>query len=294
MSKILQYIIFFFLISLSHLKFNKRSYNLRIMTFNIHYGTTIDNIFDIEAIAQDIKKSNADIVCLQEVAQNWDSSSQYKDLIKIISEITGMEYHYCPIYNKTSSRGPEYPREMFGVAILSKYKISEKYNHIISRWSSQKGDPQPGEPGFPSQFPGFGQIIIDLGDDRRFQVYNTHLDYRAEIPKGLNTTMRAIQVKEMLRIMQLDKYPTVLTGDFNANKEAKDVFDPLLNVLDDKWDVKSKGQGYTFDCRNPSNRIDYIFINRGFNIEVKDMMLINTQTSDHLPVVYDLVVTYDK
>ena len=47
-------------------------------------------------------------------------------------------------------------------AILSKYKILESHDYILSRWSTQQGDPQPVEPGFPSQFHGFGHLILDI------------------------------------------------------------------------------------------------------------------------------------
>ena len=44
--------------------------SLRIMTFNIHFGNTINNEFDILKISKVIKGSKSDIVCLQEVDNN--------------------------------------------------------------------------------------------------------------------------------------------------------------------------------------------------------------------------------
>lgn len=275
-----------FILLLFLLSFSKSSKNVRIMTFNIHFGNTINNEFDILEIAKVIKDSNSDIVCLQEVDNYWSSRSEYESLIKIISIKADLPYYiYNPIYDKPSSRGAEYPNEQFGTAILSRYKIVESHDYILSRWSSQKGDPQPGEPGFPSQYHGFGHVILDI-EGKNFSVYNTHLDYRANPPEGYEETMRAIQVREMLKIIDF-KYPTVLTGDMNADFSAKDVFDPLLERFDDSWSIAGEGSGLSFPCIDPYIRIDYILFNKYSHIQVKNAFLIQTQVSDHLPVVVD-------
>ena len=280
-------LLLYYIILFTILSFSKSSKSLRIMTFNIHFGNTINNIYDILNISQVIKNSNSDIVCLQEVDNNWSPRSHYDSLIQIISKEANLPYYiYNPIYDKNSSHGHLFPNEQFGTAILSKYKILESHDYIISRWSSQKGDPQPGDPGFPSQYHGFGHLILDI-DGTNFSVYNTHLDYRADPPKGFNETMRAIQVREMLSIINF-KYPTILTGDMNADFSAKDVFEPLLEKFDDAWSIAGEGSGLTFPCINPYIRIDYILVNKKSSIQVKNAFLIDTQVSDHLPVIADI------
>ena len=277
----------YFILFLCLLSFSKSTKSVRVMTFNIHFGNTINNEFDILEIAEVIKDSNSDIVCLQEVDNYWSSRSEYESLIKIISEKADLPYYiYNPIYDKPSSRGAEYPNEQFGTAILSRYKIIESHDYILSRWSSQKGDPQPGEPGFPSQYHGFGHVILDI-EGKNFSVYNTHLDYRADPPEGYEETMRAIQVREILNIIDF-KNPAILTGDMNADFSAKDVFDPLLEHFYDSWSIAGEGSGLSFPCVDPYIRIDYVLFNKNSNIQVKNAFLIQTQVSDHLPVVVDL------
>ena len=278
----LYYFIFFEIFS-----FSKSLKRLRIMTFNIHFGNTINNEFDILDISQVIKDSESDIVCLQEVDNYWSSRSYYQNLIQIISEEANLPYYiYNPIYNKKSSRGEEYPNEQFGTAILSKYKILESHDYIISRWSSQQGDPQPGESGFPSQYQGFGHVILDI-NGTNISVYNIHLDYRDNPPEGYTETMRAIQVREILNIINY-KYPTILTGDMNADFSSKDVFVPLLEKFDDSWSMAGDGSGFSFPCNDPYIRIDYILVNKRSCIRVKNSFLINTKVSDHLPVLADI------
>ena len=277
----------FYLIFLNIFIYSYTLKSLRIMTFNIHFGNTINNEFDILNISKVIKDSGSEVVCLQEVDNFWSSRSEYESLISIISKYAGLPFYiYNPIYNKKSSRGDQYPNEQFGTAILSKYKILESHDYIISRWSSQEGDPKPGEPGFPSQYHGFGHVILDINGSN-FSVYNTHLDYRANPPEGYNETMRAIQVREMLNIINY-KYPTILTGDMNADLSAKDVFSPLLQYFYDSWSIAGEGEGLSFPCIDPYIRIDYILFNKNSKIIIKKVYNIQTQASDHLPVVADI------
>ena len=91
----------------------------------------------------------------------------------------------------------------------------------------------------------------------------------------------------MLNIIDF-KYPAVLTGDMNADFLAKDVFDPLLERFYDSWSIAGEGSGLSFPCVDPYIRIDYVLFNKNSNIQVKNAFLIQTQVSDHLPVVVDL------
>ena len=62
MKNLLYYFLLLYLLSYSiSLK------HVRIMTFNIHFGNSANNEFDILRISKVIKGSKSDIVCLQEV-----------------------------------------------------------------------------------------------------------------------------------------------------------------------------------------------------------------------------------
>ena len=255
------------------------------MTYNIHYGNNIDNEYNIELIAKVIKESKAELICLQEVDNNWGTRSHYENLIKIISKITGYHYFYAPIYDKPSHRGTSYPNEQFGVGFLSKYKIIKSYNYNISRWSTQKDDPQPGDKNFPPKKGGFGHILIDV-NGKLISVYNTHLDYRPTPPPGYEKSIREIQVKEMLEIINKNSYPIILMGDMNTDISSKEIFEPLFEYFNDAWTMGSKGKGYSFPSNNPNIRIDYILTSK--DIIVKSGNLIQTTVSDHLPVVINI------
>ena len=272
----------FFLISSNSLT---NTITLRLMTYNIHYGNNIDNEYNIELIAKVIKESKAELICLQEVDKNWGTRSHYENLIEIISKITGYYYFYAPIYDKPSQRGISYPNEQFGVGFLSKYKIIDSYNYNISRWSTQKDDPQPGDINFPPKKGGFGHILIDV-NGKIISVYNTHLDYRPNPPPGYEKSIREIQVKEMLEIINKNTFPIILMGDMNTDTSSKEIFEPLFEYFNDGWIMGSKDKGNSFPSNNPNIRIDYILISK--DVIVKNANLIETTVSDHLPVIIDI------
>lgn len=247
-------------------------------------------MYDLQSIADVITSSGADIVCLQEVDVNWGERSNYDDTLAILAEMTGMESFYAYIYDKPSSSEGS-PNERFGVAFLSKYPIVSSANHEITRWRTQEGDPQPGDPGFPGTKPGFGEILVNV-NSVYVRFYNTHLDYRGEYPEGYPHTIRLDQVNDMLRIMDTYTYPTVLMGDMNADASdptAAEVFDPLLEKFNDAWALAGKGDGNSYPSDNPDRRIDYILTTPS-SVETVNAFEINTQASDHRPVVADLLI----
>ena len=54
---------------------------VRVMSYNIHFGQSLENVYDLQSIADVITSSGADIVCLQEVDVNWGKRSNYDDTI---------------------------------------------------------------------------------------------------------------------------------------------------------------------------------------------------------------------
>lgn len=274
---------------------------LRVMTYNIHFGQNAENVYDLQAIADVITASKADVVCLQEVDVNWGTRSNYDNTLSMLAQMTGMSSYNAFIYDKPSSRGAEYPNERFGVAFLSKYPIISSANHEITRWSTQDGDPQPGDANFPGTKPGFGEIVVDV-DGVKVRFYNTHLDYRAQPPEGYPSTIRLDQVNDMLRIMDIDSCPTILAGDMNADAAdptAAEVFEPVLKKFVDSWAVAGQGSSVSFPSSDAvkeqdgtvskARKIDYIFTTPG-SVDVISSHIIDSAASDHRPVVADLVV----
>lgn len=251
----------------------KDSDTIRIINYNIQAGIGNDGDYDIRRTAEVIRKSGADIVGLTEVDVHFDSRSNFDNQVEILAEELGMYSFYGPIYDLDPYEEGQ-PRRKYGMAILSKYPIIDAHNHEITRLSTQDENPEP------RPMPGFPEAKINV-DGKVFSFYVTHLDYRG------NPMIREMQVDDTLNIFSEVVGPKILVGDLNALPDAPEV-GPLFEYLNDSWELGGGGEGYTFPVSNPHKRIDYILVNQGINVVNSEV--IDTEASDHFPVITDIVL----
>jgi endonuclease/exonuclease/phosphatase family metal-dependent hydrolase len=240
---------------------------LRVMTYNIQAGG--GNIDSITAV---IRRSDADVVGLQEVDVHWSERSGYADEAEALAKQLGMQVRFAPIYDLPGT-DPSKPRRQYGIALLSRFPIVSFTNHVITRLSTQTAD------ATPSLAPGFLEAAI-VFQGTRVRLFNTHLDYRSD-PR-----VREAQVREMLDFIGEVSTPTVVFGDMNATPDAPEL-QPLLRHLSDSW-ASSLGAGLTYPARDPVKRIDYVLTSRHFS--ARDQTVLPTLASDHRPVVMNLVL----
>lgn len=236
---------------------------LRVMTFNIEYGTA-----GLDTIAATIRASGADVVGLQEVDVHWNARSRFEDQATALAERTGMTVRFAPIYRLAPLHEGEPPRE-FGVALLTRFDVRAFRNDSITRLSTQDAAP------VPTRMPGMVDATLDVrGTPVRVLV--THLDYRAD------PSVRRAQVAETLAL--LDATPTLLLGDLNASPEAPELA-PLLARL---HDAAPSGSSLTYPAVAPTKRIDYVLTSSRFR--VRSATAVDARASDHRPVVATLVL----
>ena len=241
------------------------------MNYNIRTGIGIDNKYDLKRTAQVIRESGADIVGLTEVDVNFSDRSNFDDQVAILSEELDMYSFYGHIYDLDPLEEGK-PRRKYGMAILSKYPIIATTNHEITRLSTQDKDPTP------APMPGFPEAKIDV-NGKMLYFYVTHLDYRGD-PMVIE-----MQVDDTLNIYSKIAGPKILVGDLNALPGAPELA-PLFEYLNDSWVLAGEGEGYTFPVDKPSKRIDYILTSP--KIEVVNAEVIDTDASDHFPVIADI------
>jgi len=245
---------------------------LRIMSYNIAAGYG-----DLDGIAEVIAEYQPDVVALQEVDIHWGERSHFQDQVRILEEKLEMNSFFGEIYNFESEE-EDIPSRQFGLAVLSKTDIIHQENHLLSRLSTQSE-----KPGL-QLMPGFPEITIEK-EGIEIHIFNTHLDYRGD------PMVRIAQVEETLEIMDSANGPMILAGDLNARPNAPEL-SPLFNRLEDMWAQKEPDPGYTFPSDQPDRRIDYILHSGHFR--VTDAFTVQTEASDHLPVVADLVLVQTK
>ncbi|TVQ74802.1 MAG: metal-dependent hydrolase [Balneolaceae bacterium] len=249
---------------------------IRLMNYNIAAGYG-----NIHAIAEVIREFDPDVVALQEVDVYWSIRSDHEHQAVYLAEALDMHYFFAPIYTLPPDRegdreGEDVPQREYGLAFLSKEPIRHAQNHQITRHSTQAE-----VPGI-EVLPGFPEIALPFSGGI-VHFFNTHLDYRPD------PSVRQTQVMEMIEIMEQAEGPVVLAGDLNARPGAPEL-DPLFVNLRDAWDARADGDdpGYTFPADAPDRRIDYILHSPHF--EVVEVTVPDRQTSDHLPIVIDLII----
>jgi endonuclease/exonuclease/phosphatase family metal-dependent hydrolase len=182
-----------------------------------------------------------------------------------------MQARFAHIYSLPGAAGAP-PRE-FGVALLTRLPVVAFHNDTITRLSTQQANP------VPAPMPGLLDAEIDV-HGTHVRVFVTHLDYRRD------PGVRERQVADMLRHIGASTMPTLLLGDLNATPGAPEL-QPLLSRLHDAWDA-SRGTGFTYPAEAPRERIDYVLVSPAFR--VLDARVLDTQASDHRPVVADLAI----
>ncbi|MET9588096.1 endonuclease/exonuclease/phosphatase family protein [Streptomyces sp. NPDC006539] len=242
---------------------------LRVATYNIHAGAGMDNVFDLDRQAAELRALDADVIGLQEVDVHWDTRSQWRDVAGELAERLHMRVSFAPIYSLDPTT-PGAPRREFGVAVLSRYRIVSAENHEITRLSTQVPDP------VPAPAPGFGEVVVRV-KGMPVHVYVTHLDYRGD------PSVRIAQVADTRRVMAEDEGRKVLLGDFNAEPGAPELA-PLWEELTD-----ADPGAPTYPALNPVKRIDFVAVSKD-GVRVRDAAVAETLASDHRPVVADLLL----
>lgn len=224
------------------------------MTFNIrscHGG--------VEDVAATIRKARPDLVALQEVDRGTDRGGG-GDQVERLAALTGLQH--TTFVRTTSLHGGDY-----GIALLSRYPI-ERVDH----WSLVV------RPGMEPR--AVARAILDV-DGREVSVWKTHL---TSMP--MNSSIRAEQAAQILRLMRDDPRPRMLLGDMNdiASSEPVRLFSRHLT---DAFATAGKGPSGTYPLPlGATFRYDYVLTSS--EIVVDRAFVLRSDVSDHYPVVADI------
>ena len=230
---------------------------MKLMSYNIHYGTDTFNKRNLERIAETIRAADPDIAGLQEVDKHWSDRSAFMDLGHSLAETLGMQLVFAPNLDR-DPRAPGEPRRQYGTAVLSKYPIIRSRNYSLSSFGGEQR----------------GMLETEIGTpDRRLMFYNIHM--------GLTSEQRMKQAEEALDIMKGSELPLVLVGDFNARPDSEEIGRFKRSGLSDTF--SGIADVNTFPSITPEVRIDYIFYND--QMELVEREVVASDASDHRPVV---------
>jgi endonuclease/exonuclease/phosphatase family metal-dependent hydrolase len=229
---------------------------VRLLTYNLHNGFDPTGRLGMEALAQALEASGADVVALQEVSRGWAVNGAL-DMAAWLSQRLGMPYLFGPTADP-----------LWGNALLSRYPI-------------RAAGAQPLPPDDLLLRRGLLWAEIDVGTAEPLTVIVTHFHHP---PDG--GAVRARQAQALLDFWQ-GRPRTALLGDFNAH--AGDAALALLRDagLVDAWvAVHGAAPGYTFSATNPFERIDYVWLTP--DLTPTAAAVLPHRASDHLPLVVEV------
>ena len=231
---------------------------LRIMTYNIHSGVGMDKKLDLQRIADVINHERPDLVGLQEVDRNVKRTDG-KDEIAELARMTHMDYAF--------GHNLDFQGGQYGVAILSRFLILQpEHREFENRREAERR--------------GMLRVEMDV-DGRRVNFVTTHLDYQ-------NDDGRLFETQQLLKFLENVRGPLIVVGDWNDEPTGA-AYKLMLTKFADSWlDSSAKGQGLSYPADKPVKRIDYIFYRTEDGLSAKKTWVVNTQGSDHVPVVTEL------
>ncbi|HEX8333386.1 MAG TPA: endonuclease/exonuclease/phosphatase family protein, partial [Segetibacter sp.] len=173
--------------------------NLKVLCYNIHHANppSKPGIIDLDAIAGVIKQYSPDVVALQEVDVNTIRSGKTSNQAADLAKLARMPYYYF-------AKAIDYQEGEYGVAILSRYPMEDMKNTPLPTEEETKGERRT-----------LATAVIRLPSGKRFVFASTHLDaQRAD-------TNRYLQINKIVEVLQKEKLPVVIAGDFNAQPNTR-------------------------------------------------------------------------
>ena len=160
---------------------------LRVLTYNIHHGETIEGEMDLEAMAAVINAARPHLAALQEVDVRTDRVGG-RSLIDELSELCRMEAYFGKAF--------DFDGGQYGNGILSAYPILTGETH-----------PLPSSPDHEPRVAAAALIRLPDGDTLRF--ISTHFDHI-----GADSD-RPAQAEALYRLFHEENHPSILAGDLN-------------------------------------------------------------------------------
>jgi len=233
---------------------------IKILTYNIFHGekyyTPGEN--NLQEIAQVINDLQPDVVALQEVDRLTTRSARLnggerKDLMQELARMTGMHGYFGHAMVQHDGG--------YGEGILSRTP-KQPTVHILPT-------PQGGEPR------ALISIEHTFPDGRSVVFSGTHLCHEFE-------GNRIAQVEAIVDILKASGKPALVAGDFNFTPDQAPYAVIRASMRDSGEVFGETSNTWTYHERN--HRLDYVFMDNASPWQVKEVRLIDTNASDHLPV----------
>jgi endonuclease/exonuclease/phosphatase family metal-dependent hydrolase len=222
---------------------------VRILTFNILHGETLQGDFDLDLIANVIRQADPDLVALQEVDFRT-LRARNMDLVGELGQRTGL----IPLFG----RAMFYDGGEYGEGILSRYSFLSTRNHALPAGEGK-------EPRAALEV----QVLLPGKDTLIF--VGTHLDHTR------NEADRLAQAARLKALFTDGDKPMILCGDLNARPESAP-----MKLLFSEWTESDTEHSPTIPSNEPRAKIDYVLYKPAHRWKVIESRVIcDSIASDH-------------
>lgn len=127
--------------------------------------------------------------------------------------------------------------------------------------------------------------IVELDvNNKRLQILNLHGLYSRDKQDSEKTIH---QCKYILEAAKKKDISTIIAGDFNLFPKTKsiEILSKEFRNLIDEYKIKTTRPHFNDEIEYGDNVVDFIFVSK--EIKVNDFKIINTDISDHMPLILD-------
>lgn len=225
---------------------------MKICTFNIKNNYNHYQKEKAKDIVDFINRNKIDILCTQELFDTCEN-----DITKYLCKTN------YKIYGKYRFKSKLLRKINESASIITNQKVLLDENYHL--------------PHLPSLLKRVvTKVVIDTKEFGKISIINTHLDYQFEFAKKR-------QLKCLLKIINKEKLPIILTGDFNL-KNNNSIFNKFVEDLEKLGIKRVPINEKTLKQSKYKRAIDHIFISDKFELKEVDVIK-ELEISDHYPVL---------
>lgn len=225
---------------------------MRILTYNTRGSLGMDGQRSTPRIAQVVRHLTPDVVCFQEIHRRLFRSGN-EDQPALLSAGIGRPF----VFQSNLSIG----MGGYGVGIAYRGDLQRREEHKLPSKTEQRGALQIG--------------LREVAGIPRLTVFCTHW--------GLDAEERNLQAIRLAEIVRSVEGSVVVCGDFNENASGEALQALLKNT--GLIDADATLNRPTFLSDNPTTRIDFVL--HSADLVARNVEVIPTMASDHLPVLVD-------
>ena len=181
---------------------------MKIVSYNINSGKGADQVCIPENSMKVLKKENADVIALQEVAA-FRPECPPVDYLKEAEKFLGMDSAFGKTLDFANGG-------TFGNGILSSMPIEIQDIFPLD---------------FPEEAEARKALIVKVNTEKPFYMVSLHLAYQGEF-EGDDEARKAALKKLENFLIEKKYFPVILAGDFNNGPDS-----PAISSMRENWDI---------------------------------------------------------